>query len=140
MFHRVRTGIQANASPGRAEELQVVEAGLRAMLEESAVFEKVEVEHTDDPDRLVIAMCTYVPFHSERDVARRLEAIWSDKLRYPFWEAHALHLEPDHVEFQAASRASQQGRYVTVHLVAQKGTFPLQRRVETAGRSEVPPH
>lgn len=120
-------GIQVNASPGTGAELELAESNLREMLMESGVFEEVEVGHTDDPDRLVIGLCRFRPFYTERDVAERLEEIWSDRLRYPFWEAHAFRVEPGHVEFEAATRAGELGRYVTVHLVAQQARVPAQR-------------
>ena len=99
MFHRVRTAIQENASPGAGAELESVESTLREMLMSSGVFEEVEVEHTDDPDQLVIALCQFRPFYTERDVAQRLEAIWGERVRYPFWESHALKTDVDFVEF-----------------------------------------
>jgi hypothetical protein len=127
MFHRVRTAIQTNASPGEGEQLEAVEGTLRELLMSSGVFEEVEVEHTDDPDQLVIALCQFRPFYTERDVAKRLEAIWGDRIRYPFWESHALRLDDGYVEFEAASRPSETGRYVTVHLVAERAGIPAQR-------------
>jgi hypothetical protein len=127
MFHRVRTAIQENASPGSGAELETVETTLRDLLMSSGVFEEVEVEHTDDPDRLVIALCQFRPFYTERDVAQRLEAIWGERVRYPFWESHALSLDQDFVEFEAASRVSENGHYVTVHLIAQRAGIPTQR-------------
>ncbi len=126
-YHRMRTAIQVNASPGTGAELESVEETLRAMLMASGIFEDVEVEHTDDPDQLVIALCRFRPFYTEGAVADRLEEIWAERVRYPFWEAHAIRTEVDHVEFEAASRASQEGHYVTVHLVAQKAAVPAQR-------------
>ncbi len=127
MFHRVRTAIQDNASPGRGEQLTAVETALRDMLMSSGVFEAVEVEQTEDPDQLVIALCQFRPFYTERDVARRLEEIWSDKVRYPFWESHGMHTADGYVEFEAASRPSETGHYVTVHLVAERAGIPAQR-------------
>lgn len=126
-FHRVRTGIQVNASPGTGPELTAVESTLRDVLMTSGLFEDVEVEHTADPDRLVIALCRFRPFLTEQDVASRLEEIWSDRVRYPFWEAHAVRTDDGHVEFEAASRSGQVGHYVTVHVVAQKADIPAQR-------------
>ncbi|QNN51701.1 hypothetical protein [Nocardioides mesophilus] len=126
-FHRMRTAIQGSASPGRDTDLESVEQSLRDLLLRSGVFEDVEVGHTDDPDQLVIALCTFNPLVAEAEVARRLETIWRDRVSYPFWEAHALHVESEHVEFQAASRYSSRGHYVTVHLVAQKAPIPAQR-------------
>lgn len=126
-FHRMRMALQDNAFPGSAPELAPMESNLRDLLLESGLFEAVEVEYTDDPDQLVIALCQFRPFYTEADVAARLEELWSDKVRYPFWEAHALHVEDDHVEFEAATRESGFGPYVTVHLVALKASIPAQR-------------
>ena len=126
-FHRMRTAVQDNAFPAKEGDLAPVEQSLRDLLMASGVFEEVEVEHTDDPDQLVIALCKFLPYFTERDVARHLERIWADRVSYPFWEAHAIHVEDEHVEFEAASRHSSGGHYVTVHLVAQKARIPAQR-------------
>jgi hypothetical protein len=138
-FHRMRKAVQVNAAPGSTGDLATVERSLRSMLMSSGLFVDVEVEHTDDPDQLVIALCTFDPHVAEADVAGQLERMWADRVSYPFWEAHALLVEPDHVELEAASRPSALGGYVTVHLVAQKAYIPAQRRSseslakETAG-------
>ncbi len=126
-FHRMRRAVQINASPGKSEELSALEQQLRSMLLASGIFEEVEVDHTEDEDQLVIALCKFLPYFDEGDVARHLEQIWSDRISYPFWEAHAFHVEDGHVEFEAASRHSSGGHYVTVHLVAQKAKIPAQR-------------
>lgn len=131
-FHRMRTAVQDNAFPGKETELSTVVGSLRDMLMRSGIFESVEVEHTDDPDQLVIALCKFLPFFTEADVARHLERIWGDRVSYPFWEAHAFHVENGHVEFEAATRHSSGGHYVTVHLVAQKAAIPVQRAGGTA--------
>ena len=126
-FHRMRTAVQDNAYPAKEGELEPVERSLRDLLMASGVFEEVEVEHTNDPDQLVIALCKFLPYFTERDVARHLERIWADRVSYPFWEAHGIHVEDEYVEFEAASRHSSGGHYVTVHLVAQKARIPAQR-------------
>ena len=128
-FHRMRTAIQNNASPGAEHDLVTFEGSLRYMLLTSGLFEEVEVEHTTDPDQLVIALCQFKPDHSAADVARRLEEMWADRVSYPFWEAHGLDVTADLVELEAASRPSAVGGYVTVHLVAQKALIPAQRSV-----------
>ena len=126
-FHRMRTAIQVNASPGKAEDLESVEGNLRELLMTSGLFEEVEVDHTDDPDQLVIALCRFRPFYTERDIAARLERMWSDRVRYPFWGAHSVSTADGFVEFEAATRESQEGGYITVHLVAQQASIPAQR-------------
>lgn len=126
-FHTLRTGIQINASPASGHELASRETALRDMLLASGLFESVEVENTDDPDRLVIGLCEFRPELSEDEVARAIERLWDEGGRYPFWEAHALVVEPEHVEFEAATRAGESGHYVTVHMVATRARIPVQR-------------
>jgi hypothetical protein len=126
-FHQRRRALQVNAAPARRDHLSTVEENLRDLLMDSGLFEEVEVEHTDDPNQLVIGLCQFRPDYTEGYVAAQLEAIWADRLRYPFWEAHAILADEDHVEFEAASRVGPAGHYVTVHLVAQKARIPEQR-------------
>lgn len=127
-YHRLRTAVQGNAHPGSVIELAPMETNLRDLLMASGIFEDVEVEHTDDPDQLLIALCHFRAEYSEMDVADHLERLWNGRVRYPFWEAHALALGKEQVEFEAATRNSNSGPYVTVHLVAQKAQIPEQRR------------
>ena len=78
-------------------------------------------------DNLVIAMCTFPEELTESEIARRLELLWEDRLRYGFWEAHATLVDNGQVELEAATRASQTGHYITLHIVAQRGFVPAQR-------------
>jgi hypothetical protein len=126
-FHQLRTAIPVSASPGKDADLALVEGNLRSVLMDSGLFVDVEVEHTDDVDQLVIALCRFRPEYTEADVAAWLEHMWADRVRYPFWEAHAIRPYADQVEFRAASRHSDGGHYVTVHLVAQNARIPAQR-------------
>lgn len=126
-FHQIRTAVQQNASPGAGAQLSLVEGALRDRLVASEFFSTVEVDHTDNPDGLVIALCEFRPELSEEEVASALEGIWDEGVRYQFWEAHATYIEDDHVEFEAATRPDSTGRYVTVHLVAKKSFVPAQR-------------
>ena len=123
--------MQDNAYPGSVIDLAPMESNLRDLLMNSGIFEDVEVEHTNDPDQLVIALCHFRAEYSEREVANHLEKLWNGRVRYPFWEAHALVLDQELVEFEAATRNSNSGPYVTVHLVAQKAQIPAQRRPES---------
>ena len=72
----------------------------------------------------LLALCAFSPEHSEDRVAAAVEDMWQSRVRYPFWAAHGLLVQPEHVEFEAATRASATGRYVTVHLVAKKTQTP----------------
>jgi len=126
-FHKLRTGVQSNAYPGSGKDLTTVEGDLRGLLMSSGIFEQVEVEHTDDADRLVIALCRYRSAYSEQDIAAHVVQLWQDRVRYRFWEAHSLIVDEGHVEFEAATRESSTGAYVTVHLLAQRARIPTQR-------------
>ena len=126
-FHKLRTAIQGNAYPGSGEDVASMEGNLRDLLMASGIFEEVEVERTDDPNQLVIALCHFRPQYSEADIAAHLEHLWADRVRYPFWEAHALVVDKEHIELEAATRTGVNGPYVTVHLVAQKARIPAQR-------------
>ncbi len=126
-FHKMRTAIQDNAYPGSGTDLATMESNLRDLLMASGIFEDVEVEQTDDPDQLVIALCRFKPEYSERDIAAHVKHLWHDRVRYPYWEAHTLIVDKEHVEFEAATRVSNTGPYVTVHMVAQKARIPAQR-------------
>jgi hypothetical protein len=123
----MRTAVQDNAFPGRPAELSTVEQALRDRLMASGIFEDVEVEHTDDVDELVIAMCKFPSQMSHVQIAQRLEQAWEDRVRFDFWEVHATLAEDDQVEFQGATRSGSAGEYVTVHIVAQKAPVPAQR-------------
>ncbi len=127
-FHKLRAAVQVNAYPGSGRELTTMEANLRDLLMASGLFESVEVEHTDDPDQLVVGLCEFHPNLSEHAIAERLEELWQDRVRYPYWSAHSLIVDAEHVEFEAATRISNTGPYVTVHLVAQKAHIPAQRQ------------
>lgn len=126
-YHRMRLAVQSNASPGSATELRTVRANLQRALASVGLFEEVEVDYTDDLDHLVIGMFTFPDNMGAAEVARRLELMWQDRLRYPFWEAHAMLVDDDQVEFQGATRAGATGHYVTLHIVAQRSPIPAQR-------------
>jgi hypothetical protein len=126
-FHTLRTAVQGNAALPSTVALASMEGDLRDLLMESGLFEDVEVETTDNPDALVIALCQFKPEFSEGDIAGALERMWQDRVRYPFWEAHSTLVAPEHVEFEGATRFSSAGHFATVHLVAQKARIPAQR-------------
>ena len=126
-FHKLRAAIQGNAFPGSGRDLASMEENLQGILMASGLFDTVEVGQTDDPDQLLIALCEFKPEHSGLDVAEVVEQLWHERVRYPFWEAHSLSVDTEHVELQAATRTSGSGHYVTVHMVAQRAQVPAQR-------------
>ncbi len=126
-YKKFRTAVQSNAAPAEPSQIVAVEENLRSMLMSTGFFEDVEVDHTDDLDAMVIAMCKFPPQMSHVQIAQRLEQAWLDRLRFEFWEAHTTIADDDQVELQGATRTSSSGTYVTVHVVAQKAKVPAQR-------------
>lgn len=126
-FETLRSGVQRNASPATERALVAMESILSELLVDSGLFDTVEVDHTDDPDQLVVALCQFRHNAAEFLIASTIERLWDDGVRYPFWEVHSTRVEDDYVEFYGATRESMVGRYATVHLVAQRAPVPAQR-------------
>jgi hypothetical protein len=129
-YHKLRRAVQVNARPGAQPDLRTLEERLRDALA-AAGFADVEVGATDDPDRLVIGLCSFPARYPVQDVAEVLERLWQDHLRYGFWEAHTTLVESDQVELLAATRAGASGHYATLHVVAQRTAVPAQRTSST---------
>lgn len=127
-YHRVRDGLTDNAGPASGEALDLMTGVLDAHLSAHPLLTHVEVERTDDPHRLIVGMCRFVPGAGEQQVVDLLTAIWEDRVRYRFWSAHSFIVARGHVELQAATRVSPVGPYVTAHLLAISLFVPGQRR------------
>jgi hypothetical protein len=126
-FHTLRSGVQRNASPATERALVAMESTLRDLLTRTGLFDTVEVEHTDDPDQLVVALCQYRHNAPEDEVVAAVERIWEEGVSFTFWEVHSTLTDDGYVEFEGATRESVLGRYATVHLVAQRSVVPAQR-------------
>lgn len=126
-YKKLRTAVQSNASPAADAEIRRLEQNLHDTLISTGFFEDVEVDHTDNLDGMVIAMCKFPAQMNQSQVAARLEQAWQDRLRFTFWEAHTTIIDEDQVEFQGASRTGSTGSFVTLHVVAQKAPIPAQR-------------
>lgn len=126
-YRKLRSGVQMNARPTTAAERRAVALDLERELLRTGCFADVEVDHTDNLDHLVVAMCTYDPTMLERHVALRLEEMWNNRLRFTYWAVHSTLVEKGQVELQGATLSNLGGPYVTLHVVAQKGPIPAQR-------------
>jgi hypothetical protein len=133
-FQSLRNGLQINAAPATTTVRKVIERGLREELLASGVFEDVEVGGSDDPDRLVLALGTFRADVGDEAAALAVERAWG-ALAFDHWQAHAFLTGDGHVELQAATLDRPAGRFVTLHLVAQRAActalpMPQQRRPE----------
>ena len=118
-FQTLRGGLQLNVAPAPTRPRAAAVERLRAVLATSGTFGDVEVEVTDDPDRLVAGLCTYSPNHHEADIVDTLTRAWAAELRYHGWEGHSFLVEEGHVELQAATVRADRSHFLTLHLVAQ---------------------
>lgn len=138
-FQSLRNGLQMNAAPATSQVRKVLEAGLREELLASRLFEDVEIGSSDDADRLVLALCTYSAGVDDEVSARAIERAWS-ALAFDHWEAHAFLVEDGHVELQAATLDRPGGRYLTVHLVAQRAAGAAATGPDAGEVASVVPH
>lgn len=122
-FQILRSGLQRNAAPVTSQVRKVLETGIREELLAGGVFEDVEVGSSDDPDRLVLALCAFRGEVSEEEAARALEHVWA-AVAFHHWSAHAFLTQEGHVELQAASLDRPAGHFVSVHVVAQRVDSP----------------
>lgn len=118
-FQSLRNGLQRNAAPATSQVRKVVEAGLREELLASGLFDDVEVGSCEDGERLLVALCSYRADVEDEVAACGIEHAWA-ALAFHHWEAHAFLTDDGHVEMQAATLDRPGGRYLTVHLVAQR--------------------
>jgi hypothetical protein len=116
-FQTLRSGLQMNAVPVTSQVRALLETGLREELTASGLFEEVEVEGSDDPDRLVLGLCVFRGEVSEEEVMVAVERAWT-ALAFHHWSAHAFLTDEGHVELQAATLDRPGGRFASVHLVA----------------------
>lgn len=127
-FQTLRNGLQMNAAPVTSQVRKLLETGLREELIASGLFEEIEVECSDDRDRLVLGLCVFRSDVSDEEAALAIERAWS-ALAFHHWSAHAFLSGDGHVELQAATLDRPGGRYASVHLVAQRSVAPVADRV-----------
>ena len=126
-YSKLRSGVQRNARPGSAADLRAAALELQRGLMGTGLFADVEVDATDDPDHLVVAMCTFHPALTEEEAAMWLEDVWNSHLRHSYWAAHSTLVVKGQVELQGATLSNLGGPYVTLHVVAQRAPIPVQR-------------
>ena len=94
---------------------------LRRRLVASVMFARVEVEVTQDPERLLVALVRYRPGTPERQVSSFLEAVWITELRLSAMDVFTFHLEDGQVELDAVTGDQASGYFVSLQLVALRG-------------------
>jgi hypothetical protein len=136
-FQKLRGGLKMNVSPASGIELEAAESRLRTLLTSSAMFGYVEVDTTQEPDHLLIAMVHYRSELCEQDIVNYLQKLWVGDMRYLGWDAYSFLVEDGQVELQAATMHGDATHYVTLHVVARAGipadaAIPNQRASDPA--------
>ncbi|SDP30119.1 hypothetical protein SAMN04489867_2004 [Pedococcus dokdonensis] len=129
-FKLLREGLTTNLPPASGALVDGAAARLRRRLESSVMFAQVELEVTEDPERLLIALVRYRPGTRERQVASFLEALWITELRLSGLDAFNFVIEPGYVELEAVTGDHDAGYFVSLQLVALEGDADLFARAD----------
>lgn len=120
-FVQLREAMTANLPPASGALTADASSKLRRRLVSSVMFAEVEVEVTEDPERLLIAMVRFRPGTPERQVASFLEAVWITELRLDGLDVFNFLVEDGHVEFEAATGDQDTGYFLSLQLIAVEG-------------------
>ncbi len=120
-FMQLRDALTANLPPASGAPLDAAAARLRRRLGSSVMFAQVEVEVTEDPERLVVALVRFRPGTPGRQVASFLEAVWITELRLSGLDVFNFLVEPGHVELEAATGDHDAGYFLSLQLIALEG-------------------
>jgi hypothetical protein len=121
-FVRLRAGLTANLPPASGAPLDAAAARLRRRLVASVMFTGVEVEVTEDPDRLLVALVRYRPGTPARQVSSFLEAVWISELRLPGLDVYNFLAEDGHIELESVTGDQASGYFLSLNLIALEGT------------------
>ena len=86
------------------------------------MFAQVEVEVTEDPNRLLVAMVRYRPGTPARQVSSFLEAVWISELRLPGLDVFHFLAEDGQVELESVTGDHESGYFLSLHLIAVEGS------------------
>ena len=121
-FVRLRAALTTNLPPAPAALVEAAASRLRQRLVASVMFTQVEVESTEDPQRLLVAMVRYRPGTPERQVSSFLEAVWISELRLSGLDVFNFLAEDGHVELESVTGDQESGYFLSLHLIAAEGS------------------
>lgn len=120
-FLRLKLGLTNNLPPASGALVDDAASRLRQRLASSVMFAQVEVEVTDDPERLLVALVRFRPDTPERQVASFLEAVWITELRLSGLDVFNFLVEDGHVELEAVTGDQESGYFLSLQLIALEG-------------------
>ena len=86
------------------------------------MFAQAEVEVTEDPQRLLVALVRYRPGTPERQVSSFLEAVWISERRLPGLDVFHFLAEDGHVELESVTGDQDSGYFLSLNLIAIEGS------------------
>ena len=121
-FVQLRHALTANLPPAQDALINAAASKLHRRLMSSVMFAQVEVEITQDPERLLVAMVRYRPGTRTRQVASYLEAVWITELRLPGLDLFHFLIDDGHVELESVTGDQASGYFLSLHLIAIEGS------------------
>ena len=118
---QLRDALTANLPPASGALLDAAASRLRRRLVSSVMFAQVEVEVTEDPERLLVALVRFRPGTPGRQVSSFLEAVWITELRLSGLDVFNFLVEEGHVELEAATGDHDAGYFLSLQLIALEG-------------------
>jgi hypothetical protein len=120
-FTQLREALTTNLPQASGALIDDAASRLRQRLVSSVMFARVEVEVTEDPERLLVALVRFRPGTPARQVSSFLEAVWITELRLSGLDAFHFLVEDGHVELEAVTGDRDSGYFLSLQLVAIEG-------------------
>ena len=120
-FVQLRGALTTNLPPASGALVDDAASRLRQRLVASVMFAQVEVEVTEDAERLLVAMVRFRPGTPERQVSSFLEAVWITELRLSGLDVFHFLAEDGHVELEAVTGDQESGYFLSLQLIAVEG-------------------
>jgi hypothetical protein len=120
-FVQLREALTTNLPPASGALVDDAASRLRQRLVASVMFAQVEVEVTEDAERLLVAMARFRPGTPERQVSSFLEAVWITELRLSGLDVFHFLAEDGHVELEAVTGDQESGYFLSLQLIAVEG-------------------
>ena len=121
-FDKIVGQILSERPPSRGDDLLGMQIDFDLHLGGSDVFDDVDVIQASDPKNLLVARCK--PASSDatpQELEAELKRIWTQDIRYRFYEAHTLDHAADKVRLHGVTVVSEDGFFVTASISVDLG-------------------
>jgi len=123
-YDNIMSWLQPAVRPAAGAQVAEQTERIRQGLEASGLFHTVEIEATDDPDQMVIAIVGFDYQMSTHWMVDDLDALWADQLRDATWHRNTISLTEHELDMRGVTRLGADGDYLTVRIVAEPRVAP----------------